>query len=70
MKKVCKECGEKKDISEFQKQPYEPKTKRSDGHRHECRKCQNKKSRAAYLKRTTPEDRAVYQREYHKTYRK
>lgn len=67
--KVCIDCGRRKKLSEFHKQSHKGhKVYSSDGHRTDCKKCQHRKSVNAYKRRTTPEQRREYMRNYLKTY--
>ena len=64
---VCITCKKRKKIKHFyyQKPPYVAKiAKRKPGIRRDCKKCHYEKSREAYLKRTTVEQRRVYMTNY------
>lgn len=68
--KKCKDCKKVLLLKFFSDQPYIAKNPRSDGKRTECKMCHAVKSREAYLKRTTLEQRREYMRNYMKTYRR
>lgn len=70
MKKRCKDCKRLLPLDQFSDQPYKAKNPRSDGKRTECKICHAVKSREAYLKRTTLEQRREYMRNYMRMYNK
>lgn len=59
-KKICSQCGEKKDINLFSK-----KSKSDDGHTAECRECHNKMCRRSYFK-NLEENRKKSRQQYYK----
>ncbi len=67
--KVCIDCGKRKILEQFSKQYYVPiRHTVGDGHRTDCKSCHYKKTRAARLNNTTPEQRKTYMREYMRNY--
>lgn len=72
--RICIDCNKRKRIEQFhfQKPPYKCKLKERNylNRRHDCKECQGRKSRAAYVKRTTKEERKVYMRQYRRNYDK
>lgn len=68
--RVCKCCHKRKHIDNFYKvkPPRIPRFK--PDRRWDCWQCQNKRSKAAYFKRTTKKQRQIYMRTYMRTYNK
>lgn len=62
--RVCRDCCKRKSINKFYKQkpPRIPKFK--PDYRWDCKKCQQKKSKAAYYRRTSKEQRKIYIRHW------
>ena len=69
--RVCIDCKKRKPLNEnyFHKQKPPRIPKRMPDYRTDCKKCQNKKSKDAYYKRTTKAQRAAYIRNYFRVIR-